>query len=124
VEVDRPRHAVLFFYDRGDPASYDKTDFTTDGAWHDWDLSAIVPAGAKAVLLFVQIKDDAVGSYLGFRENGNSNAYNVSTIRTQVANIFADGDLICACDSSRIIEYIGSNLAFVTTQAVVKGWWK
>jgi len=112
------------FHDRGDPGAYDKDDFTTDGDWHDWDLSAIVPAGAKAVLLRIMLQDDAVASWLQFRENGNSNAYNYIIVRTQVANVVIDADAICSCDSDRVIEYRGADLAFTSTRVIVKGWWK
>lgn len=114
------------FYDRGDPATldFDETDLTTDETWRDLDLSSIVPNGARAVVLHVSIVDDAADSYLIFRKNGNSNEWNRSRIRTQVANIAFGTDLIVPCDSNRVIEYFGKNLTFTTIIIVVKGWFK
>lgn len=116
--------ANIQYIDRGDPASVDKAvgDFTTDETWNDLDLSAIVPAGAIAILFNIQVKDDAADSSMLFRENGNSNAYNVASVRTQVANVISDADLIVSCDAGRVIEYYGSNLAFVSIDLTVRGW--
>jgi hypothetical protein len=113
------------FIDRGDPSTYDKTlvDLTTDGVYHDLDLSAIVPIGAKLILLRIFILDDAVASQLRFRKNGNSNGYNASYIKTQVANVELDADMLVSCDSSRIIEYITTNTTFTGIGITVAGWW-
>lgn len=112
------------FVDRGDPAAYDRQvgDFTVDSDWHDWDLSAIVPAGAKAVLLRVMMKDDLVERLIQFQKNGNTNTFNSTHIRAQVANVYIEQDLIVACDSDRVIEY------YLTTgmdacNVIVRGWW-
>ncbi|GAH04535.1 unnamed protein product, partial [marine sediment metagenome] len=77
------------FNDRGDPATDDANEgnLTTDGEWHDLDLSSIAPAGTTAVLLRVSVQDDAASSYVVFRKNGNSNSYANALIRTQVANV-------------------------------------
>ena len=114
------------FGDRGDPSSFDYTeaDLTTDGGWYDLDLSSIITSSAAtAVALRVTIQDDAAGSYVQFRKNGNSNTTNVSTLRTQVANVSIDGDLIVPLDSNRTIEYRTSNTTFSNIYIAVKGWW-
>jgi len=113
------------FVDRGDPASEDFTvgDFTTDYTWRDLSLSAIVPAGAKAVLLRAAVRDNLVNQIFEFRKNGNTNDRVRALIRTQVADISNDLDLICACDEDRIVEYRGLNTTFTVISVVVKGWW-
>lgn len=113
------------FFDRGDPASDDWTqaDLTTDATWRDLDLSAIVPAGAKAVLFSVGVKDGVVDSDLRFRKNGNTDIYNRAIVRTLVANVYTMQDIVVACDTDRIIEYNGDNLTFTNINIVVKGWW-
>lgn len=111
------------FVDRGDPAAADFTSFTTDSYWHDLDLSSIVPSGAKAVLLGLELLDDAAGSYFLVRKNGNSNAYNADKIRTQVANISMDGNLIVFVDANRVIEYRAAAVTFSSIEMVVRGWW-
>ena len=114
------------FYDRGDPSSIDFTlsDFTTDEAWHDLDLSNIVPSGAKAVLLSLLIQDDKTLSWVMFRKNGNINEYNVSTRRTQIIDVFVDADIIVSCDVNRVIEYKTENTTFTRLELKVRGWWK
>jgi hypothetical protein len=112
------------FVDRGDPASYDFTtgSFTTNGVWHDLDLSSIVPAGAKAVLLHVYFYDTAAGSTLAVRKNGNSNNISASYFITQVPNISVEFEAICPLDDGRIIEYYGTNKTFSSINFGVKGW--
>ena len=112
------------YVDRGDPSADDftLTDFTTDGTWNDLDLSAIVPVNTVAVHLTCLIWDNAVNSILSFRENGNSNIVNISSLRTQVSGLPVPADLIVKLDADRIIEYLGSNLAFVGIITTVKGW--
>ena len=113
------------FTDRGDPASNDFSvgDFTTDGTWRDLDLSSIVPEGAIAVAISLRLIDNAVDSEFQLRKNGNSNARNRSVVATQIANVSIWADMIVACDSNRIIEYMGTNTSFSTINIVVKGWW-
>lgn len=114
------------YVDRGDPASvdFDEGDLTTTGLdeWRDLDLSSIVTAGAKAVVLNVLIVDDATNSQLQFRKNGNSNVNNVFRLRTQVIGHGMQGMGIVSCDTSRVIEYAGSNLTFTSIDITVCGW--
>lgn len=111
--------------DRGDPAGYDyaTASFTTDGAWHDLDLSAILPAGTVAALIKVRITDDATDQYFQFRKNGNSNIYHAPLIRTQAANVSIESELIVFPDSSRVVEYRASNTTFTSIFVLVSGWW-
>jgi hypothetical protein len=112
------------FTDRGDPSAFDFTqaNLTTDGNWHDLDLSSIVPTGAKAVLLFVQVNDDDGNNYVAFRKNGNTNSINISGAKGITANQTNSFDLTVPCDSNRIIEYATVNTTYTTINIVVKGW--
>lgn len=111
--------------ERGDPSASDFTDasLTTDGTWRDLDLSSIVPAGAVMVLLRVVVEDDAAESYLQFRKNGNSNSYAVNGVYTQVSGVLIEDSIPVFCDSSRVIEYRGSNLTFTSISIDVIGWY-
>lgn len=113
------------FVDRGDPADYDfdVNDFTTDGNWHDLDLSGIVPAKAKAVLLFVRIRNNVVGASIRFRRNGNVNDQSSNAVYTQVSNLSKGLDMVTPLDENRIIEYRASNVVFTDITANVRGWW-
>lgn len=113
-------------YDRGDPAAADftlATPLTTDGAYHDLDLSSIVPAGAKMVCLRVLVEDNAAGSYVRFRKNGNTNDLNYGEIYTQVSGVLNSADIIVACDVNRVIEYKATSTTFTGISITVKAWW-
>lgn len=113
------------FVDRGDASNYDliNTGMTLDGTWVDWDLSSIVPAGAKAVLLYVSIQDDAIGSDLAFRKNGDVNGYNIAWFETQVTDHEFRANAVVACDANRVIEYKATNTTWTNISLTVRGWW-
>ena len=112
------------FIDRGDPASADFAvgDFTTDLTWCDLDLSSIVPAGAKAVVLKIEVKDGSLEQFVQFRKNGNSNIYANFLVYTQTANIRFAGQGIVPCDANRVIEYRTANTTFTNIDVTVLGW--
>jgi len=118
------------FHNRSDPSAYDFEvgDLTTDGTWQTGanalDLSSIVDADAKAVSFFCRIQDGSIAQYLQLRESGNSNAYSVGSLRTQVADNYISADFIVPYNSDQKVEYRGSNTAFTAIDIVVKGWWK
>ena len=99
-------------------------DFTTDGNWHDLDLSAFVPADSTGVLLRVQINDNLISQRIRIRNKTDPSAANASECLTQVANTFICYDIICPLDSTRIIEYNASNVVWGTIQVIARGWWK
>lgn len=100
--ADNPRYV-----DRGDPATYDFDlgDLTADEFWHDLDLSGIVPTEAKAVLIRTLLTSEMSTDFIKFRENGNSDIYNVSSLYVQAGWVVKAGDMIVSLDNSRIIEY-------------------
>lgn len=110
---------------RGDPIGhdFDKTDFITDYTWRTLDLSSLVPAGAKAVLLLNDIKDNTIGMTFFMRRNGQSYAKNNSGITTQVANHYFRGSVVVALDENRIIEYRASAGTWDFIFLTVRGWW-
>lgn len=112
------------YTDRGDPAAwdFDVDDLTTDGTWRDLDLSSIVPAGATAVHLFVKIRDDNIDRVFLLKEKGNANDYNVTAMRTQVANLYIPYDCIVSCDGNRKLEYWASNITWTQILIIVRGW--
>jgi len=116
-----------FFHYRGElsEVDFDQDDLTTNGSWHDLGIADIVPDGAKAVLLEVLVTDDAVGSPIRFRKNGNTDVqYSVSRVCTMVANVSHETNVIVPCDSSGEIEYSTDNLTYTDIWIVVLGWWK
>jgi len=120
-----PKQLFQRFYDRGDPAAADwvETDLTTDGSWHDLDLSSIVPEDTICVCLAVEIKYTATEFKLEFRKKGYTNNLTNSISRTQAVNVWNSNDCIVACDEDRFIQYRGSNVATPVIYVTVKGWW-
>ena len=113
------------FYGRGGIAAvFSLASLTTDGAYHDLDLSLIIPNGTVAVLLRVALIDDAAGSYILFRKEGDANVDRVMVVRSQVANVWNEGDGIMPIGESKKLQYATSNLTFSDMLIVVKGWWK
>ena len=116
------------FIDRGNPTAYDynetgsKAVLNTDETWHDLDLSAIVPAGAKAVLIRLETCDDELGSEFKLRKKGNSNEYNIVNTNTMVASAKHPWTVVVACDSNRVVQYFGANRAFIYIRVVITGW--
>lgn len=110
------------FVDRGDPAAvdWDETDLTADGAWHDLDLSSIVPAGAVCVMLRVRL--EARVQSLHFRKNGNSNEINTTGVETGGGAGIMHQDLFVAPDSNAVIEYKLSG-PITSAEITVGGWW-
>ena len=116
---------VSMYVDRGDPASYDyaKTDLTIDGAWHDLDLSLLVPAGAAAVIIMGHVEGNAEDWKIEFREKGNTNEINHGGMETIRANVTRHRSSIVAVDANRVIQYKADNQAWTTLNLAVRGWW-
>lgn len=119
---------VESYISRGDPVveTYDYTaaSFTKDGAWHDLDLSALVPAGAKIVRLGGNVTDDVTGSVFKLRKKDSASEYTTSLIRTSVINLAADYEFAVECNANRVIQYWTSNVTWVAIYLTVLGWWK
>lgn len=113
------------FVDRGDNANWDFTtlDFTTDFAWHELDLSGIVPEGASAVLLRVVGQAAAVSALFLIQTAGNVNNRNLFEIGTQVAGVFFASEAIIPLTADRKIEYLATNVAWALMGINVNGWW-
>lgn len=114
------------FINRGDKNVNDKTtdDFTKDGAWHDLDLSAIVPSGASSVVLKIKGQTTVAPGALVFRKNGNTGGETVSGLFTQVINRPTLASVFVALDANRIVEYLASALTWTVLDLCVVGWLK
>lgn len=113
------------FIDRGDPpgADYILAQFIVDWGWHELDLSAIVPAGAKAILF--QINGIPLDINAGFymQRHGNVNFTVYSQYAPNVVGASHNEDLTVACDEDRKVDYLVGVGHFVDIDLVVKGWW-
>jgi len=116
---------IAMYTDRGDPASYDfdKDDLTKDAAWHDLDLSTIVPSIARAVFIIGHLEGNAVDWEIRFRKKGNTNDVVHSGMETIRANVERHRSSIVAIGSDQTIQYKVDNEAWTTLDLAIKGWW-
>lgn len=114
------------FVDRGDPSSHDfvKTDLTIDWAWHELDLSSIVGAANRLVLLRLEVRSTAGDEEFQFRTKGIADAYNLVRRRTYLANTTCYMDVWVYTDASGIIEYKIVTDTWGTFNITVKGWFE
>ena len=128
-------HDDHVFVDAGDSSNFDFTlagtgtlqplatnPLTTDMTWRDLDLSALVPAGAKAVMISAVIQDGLVNQRLHFRNKDNANVYNSSRTRTQAANVINDVTLLCGIDSDRVMQFRAENTVWTALNINIMGW--
>lgn len=111
--------------DRGEVASPDFTygDFTHNNAWHDLDLSSIVPKGAVRVILNVSITGTGGNQALYFRKKGRTTSYCTQGIFIGVAAGLDLHNVEVFCDVNRVIQYNGTTSLSVIDVSVV-GWFK
>lgn len=109
---------------RGDPTSYDFQvgDLTTDGVWHDLDLSGIVPEGASAVILKLIVADDSATSEIHFRKKTGTTNLNQWSTKTRTVTFSKYQQGIVFCDTNRVIQYWASNTTWTTINLLVVGW--
>jgi hypothetical protein len=122
--LDANGHSLGAFVARGDVGwDWDHTTLTDDTNFNDLDLSAIIPASAKAVQFFVNATDGAAGSWIGIRKNGY--ATDTQTVYTQVANQAITFLFIIPPDSNRKVEVKCSPKPTDWTSIYLKvqGWW-
>lgn len=115
------------YVDRGDPSVYDFTSFTTNAAWHELDLSSIVPveAAGKLVHIGMQLQTPTAGAGMYLREVGQVNFTDISRGVCPVANVSMDyTDFWVKCNNDRKIEYFFSNVTWTKSNLVVRGWEK
>lgn len=117
--------AVIGFVNRGDPAAHDFTtgDFIKDAAWHELDLTGIIPANTKCIVMRCVILADADGNFVRFRTSGHTHTENVSECRTVFANRIYSYDIEVPVDGLQKIEYYASPADWTALFLAIKGWW-
>ncbi len=114
----------LAFVDRGNIAAFDfvLVDFTTDNAWHDLDLSAIIPAGTKLIRVRLSIRGSNSQASVMLRMNGDISGFNQDRVITQVANVLNEHSVFVIPDENGIIEYLATNIVWNQINFVVCSW--
>jgi hypothetical protein len=95
---------------------------TRDGTYRTLDLSAIVPAGAKAVGVQAFCKDALTGIQLWIM-GGGSNTGGLSVMQniTQTANVYIGGTAVVSCSTNRTIQY-AVNASMDEVYIAITGW--
>ncbi len=92
------------------------------GAWEDWDLSAVVPAGTTYVLVLMSMYNNTGNATNhGVRKNGSANVRYFSTTQT-----ITESEIVAIpteVDGSRVIEIYDGNSAVNDTFYII-GYWK
>jgi hypothetical protein len=101
---------------------FTKTDFTTDGTWRDLDLSSLVPLGATHVLIRLAVEATSVNWAVHLRGKGSSSTVGTGGARSQVSGVVNENAFIVPCDSSRVIQYSGTNGSWSGIWLSVQGW--
>jgi len=120
---DRP--AGIYWVDRGDTATPDLEtgDFVADSAWHDLNLSGIVPSNAILMYCRLILNSVNLGDRLLLRKKGYTSEYNMSDIRIVVPNIYTIAYPIISLNENGIAEYKRLNPEFNFIEMTVRGWW-
>ena len=113
------------YVDRGDPASVDfvYTDLTRDGAWHDLDLSSIIPTTARAILIELDIESAHTDNHFLFRKDGNTYNINHTGAVTKANNKDQHKTCIVATSNTQKVEYKADTATWSLIDIVVRGWW-
>ena len=112
------------YIDRGQTSGPDFTEatLTIDNAWHELDLSGIVPDGASAVVLRCGFHSDIVNWVFRLRKHGTTMTQVTSVGTQQVAGIKMAHTPTIGISTDRKIDYrfvAAANLALTIT---VRGW--
>jgi len=118
------RPAGQKYIDRGDIEANDYliTDLTVDAAWHDLDLSAIIPKGTVLCMLLVSLNSSVLSKMMKFRTKGDSGTYNAPLVMSSVINQTFYTSLVVHPDSDGIVEYFLSTGGIISITIIVQGW--
>jgi len=113
------------FVDRGDNTSYDfmSGDFIKDNAWHEFDVSGIVPANAKAVLFATMVLCTATMKSFAIKKADNHYNINKSFVFSTVAGVLQSADWVCPIGPDGKLKYFVSPATWSTINLTIKGWW-
>lgn len=123
--VQAQGYLTTSFVERGDPGSADFAigDFTIDSAWHDLDLSGIVPSNAKAVAVSLRLRSTLTCKTIYLTKKDYIQGWNVSLHKMNLAGLYEYTDKIVPIGSDGKLTYYltagGWNVVWLT----VKGWW-
>jgi len=104
-------------------SDWDLNDLIVDGADHDLDMSALVPAGASAVNLHIVGTTNTIADIFYLRPKSVPVIFGSCTLRPQVAAHAYCVRRAWAVDADRIMTYKFSGVGWTYWKLNVKGWW-
>jgi len=120
------RPAGTQFVDRGELGTFDYTigDFISDEAYHDLNLSGIVGAGERLVMIQVQAAAIVAGATVFFITKGH-------TLYNNRAGLIIPSDMApeeqtmwIKTNESGIIQYMLFNTTWLYCNVTIRGWFK
>jgi len=113
------------FINRGDLDAVDFAvgDFTKDEAWHDLDLSGIIPVTCKLVMLRLVCNASVIGRAVLLKTKGDTGEKNIDEHYVSVINQPFGFTGFIIPDANRKIEYFMSTTGWVTLNLTISGWW-
>lgn len=120
------RRAGSKFTNRQDPATSDfnQGTLTHDAAWHEMDLSSIIPAGTKLVMLRVQLIAVPTIGVMKVRRNGNTNDVNTDVASMETVGFPELRTLWVVPDADGKVEYWFTDVTWIAIAVSVAGWFK
>lgn len=114
----------LTWTDRGNKDGDDFAigDFTLDTTYNELDLSAIIGAGVKLVLLHFLIRNTDGYKGLRIRTAGNTKDANIDGQRTHTASESYDESMWVYTDADGVIEYMAEAGNWDIFTCTVRGW--
>ncbi|GAI67651.1 unnamed protein product [marine sediment metagenome] len=118
------RRVGLQWIDRGDVAAvdYNVSSLTADDDWHDLDISSIVGATKKLVVIESNLKDNTGGKEMLVRTKGNVNEINVSPCGTVKADKTCARNLLVYTDENGVVQYKIESGTWAIINLVIRGW--
>jgi len=110
---------------RDNPASddFDQDDLIDDLDWHELDLSAIVPAGAKCVSMHIRALNTDVGKVIYLRQHGYTATFGTCSARIIVAGLDHAWYRPLGISTDRKIDYRMSIGGWTSVRFGFRGWW-
>jgi len=97
-------------------------DFNNDNAWHDLDLSGIVPDKAYAVVVNLRLRAIGATESTRWRTKGSTTEIGAVKAGTPPVSSYRWHQLIIACNSDRVIQYRNSAGAWTAVDFNIYGW--
>lgn len=113
------------FVDRGDAADEDwlMPPLLADSAWHELDISGVVPLTATCVAFSLITVNANIGEHIAMRTLGNVITNNESFMNSMVAFMVQGDFFLCHPSEDGKVEYWIDAGGWAYVGLTVRGWW-